>query len=74
MEARQKRSARAWVARMVRRGALDRQPCRVCGASPAEAHHPDYSRPLTIVWLCAQHHRDEHRPVEPGQLVLWLGA
>lgn len=71
---RQKRIARAWVARMVKRGAMDREPCRACGAAPAEAHHVDYSRPLRVEWLCAHHHRLAHAPDEVGQLLLWLGA
>lgn len=25
-----------------------------------EAHHPDYSRPLDVVWLCRHHHRRAH--------------
>lgn len=30
-----------------------------CGDVP-EAHHPDYSRPLDVVWLCCRHHKDAH--------------
>lgn len=74
---RQKRTAREWVRRMVKRGALDRRPCGACGAPEAEAHHEDYSRPLSVVWLCAAHHASLHRSeraYEPGQQVLWLLA
>ncbi len=53
-----KRAANA-VAKAVRRGALKTQPCWVCGRK-AEAHHPDYSRPLDVVWLCVLHHRQAH--------------
>lgn len=35
------------------------QPCFVCG-DKAEAHHTDYSRPLDVVWLCDQHHKQVH--------------
>lgn len=28
--------------------------------SKSEAHHPDYSRPLDVVWLCRHHHRRAH--------------
>jgi len=44
----------------MRHGILVKQPCARCGG-PAEAHHPDYSQPLNVVWLCRQHHAEEHR-------------
>lgn len=37
-------------------------PCSVPGCeSTGERHHPDYSKPLEIVWLCRKHHRMIHR-------------
>lgn len=30
-----------------------------CDCRP-QAHHPDYSRPLDVVWLCPAHHRQTH--------------
>ena len=36
-----------------------RQPCFICGAR-AHAHHPDYDRPLDVVWLCPKHHKEAH--------------
>lgn len=30
-----------------------------CSNKP-EAHHPDYSRALDVVWLCTKHHTDAH--------------
>lgn len=44
----------------VRDGRLDRQPCFVCGSN-AQAHHPDYSAPLAVSWLCAKHHAQLHK-------------
>jgi hypothetical protein len=32
----------------------------VCGTWMVEAHHPDYSSPLDVVWLCRRHHTDLH--------------
>ncbi len=40
---------------------LDRQPCW-CG-EPGEAHHPDYGKPLNVIWLCRKHHAEIHREV-----------
>jgi hypothetical protein len=36
------------------------QPCEVCGATKAHAHHENYSAPLDVRWLCPSHHRKEH--------------
>ena len=29
-----------------------------------EAHHPDYSKPLEVVWLCRSCHHNEHKDFE----------
>lgn len=31
-----------------------------CG-KVGEAHHPDYSKPLDVIWLCRKHHMELHR-------------
>jgi hypothetical protein len=46
---------------LIRIGRLLRQTCRVCGAERSEAHHPDYSEPTNVDWLCSLHHKEEHR-------------
>ena len=51
--------ANAMVAYALRNGKLSRGSCVVCGAK-AVAHHPDYSKPLDVVWLCQPHHKQEH--------------
>ena len=48
------------VARALRKGTLVRQPCR-CGNPRSEAHHPDYSKPLEVEWLCRRCHAEDHR-------------
>ena len=44
----------------LRHGTISRYPCWVCGDTKVEAHHPDYSSPLDVVWLCPSHHRQTH--------------
>jgi len=44
----------------VKRGEIKRQPCSSCGSSKSEQHHPDYSKPLLIEWLCRQCHAALH--------------
>lgn len=45
----------------VKTGKLVKTPCEVCGEEKVEGHHPDYSRPLDVVWLCKQHHMEIHK-------------
>jgi len=58
------RKMRERAYRMVRlavlSGDLVRQPCEVCGATPSEAHHEDYGKPLDVRWLCQAHHNERH--------------
>jgi hypothetical protein len=58
-EQRRKDIARSYANAYKRRGKLIPRPCW-CGGE-AEMHHPDYSRPLHVVWLCREHHRALHR-------------
>lgn len=40
---------------------MQRLPCRDCSTTErVEAHHPDYTKPLDVIWLCPTHHRAEH--------------
>lgn len=55
----ERRAANNAVNNAVRDGKLRKHPCWVCGAK-ALAHHPDYSRPLDVVWLCQPHHKQAH--------------
>lgn len=56
-----KAEAHRQVKNALRRGELMRKPCEVCGAvNRIHAHHDDYSRPLTVRWLCQPHHLQLH--------------
>jgi hypothetical protein len=57
-----KRRASIAVHNAVKRGKMTKLPCEVCGNPKSEAHHPDYDKPLDVMWLCRKHHADIHRP------------
>ena len=39
----------------------ERQECSIKGCEePGERHHPDYSKPTEIIWLCKKHHEMVH--------------
>jgi hypothetical protein len=57
---RYKIEARKTVERMVKTGELVRTPCVFCGAEKVVGHHPDYSKPTEVVWLCQKHHSMVH--------------
>lgn len=52
--------ARRQIEYRIRNGRLKQLPCSVCKLLPTEAHHPDYSKPLEIIWLCKEHHANQH--------------
>ena len=58
----ERKSAHMKVYFALKKGILVKQPCFICGEK-SEAHHPDYSRPLDVVWLCSSHHRQAHHPL-----------
>lgn len=38
-------------------------PCVKCGAK-AHGHHENYDKPLDVIWLCPQHHKDRHKEMK----------
>lgn len=58
---RKKANARAYANVYLRRGLIQKMPCITCGNENAEKHHPDYDKPLQIVWLCKVCHIKHHR-------------
>ncbi len=58
----ERRAAQIALGNAVKTGRITPWPvCALpeCSDKP-EAHHPDYSRPLDVVWLCAAHHKQAH--------------
>ena len=58
---RPKELARKLAYSAIRNGSIVRQPCQQCGAVKAQMHHPDYSKPLDVIWLCPTCHGRVHR-------------
>lgn len=49
------------VSKALSAGRLVRQPCEVCAsADDVQAHHDNYSEPLSVRWLCRRHHISHH--------------
>ena len=65
----EKEAAKRAVHNAKRAGRLVPQPCKVCGAGRVDAHHPDYAKPLEVVWLCRRHHMEWHRMDPPAWAV-----
>ena len=58
-------AARIAVRQAIERGDIRREPCGVCGATPAQAHHHCGYAPehwLDVVWRCIKCHAREHYP------------
>ena len=55
-----RRAAHIIVGTALKSGSLVKLSCLICG-NESEAHHPDYSRPLDVVWLCSSHHKEAHK-------------
>jgi len=63
-EQRMKDNCRSYAGVYLRRGKIERKPCVKCGEEQSQMHHPDYSKPLWIVWLCRPCHLEHHRESE----------
>ena len=55
-----KYKAHSLVNSAVKRGVINKLPCIICGTEKTEAHHPDYSSPLDVIWLCPRCHKQTH--------------
>jgi hypothetical protein len=50
---------------MIRYGKLERPDvCSICGiACTPQAHHPDYSKPKEVIWVCVKCHANIHKQI-----------
>ncbi len=58
---RDRRRAHRMVEYALAKGNLVRRSCEHCSSQKSEAHHPDYSKPLDVIWLCRTCHGKVHR-------------
>ena len=68
-EAKRKQVSRNAANNAIRDGKIERKTqCERCPSTKnIEKHHPDYDKPLEIVWLCSvchglEHTKDENKP------------
>lgn len=57
-----KYAARRMIQKLIKLGVIIREPCNMCGSDTnLRGHHPDYSKPAFVIWLCQKHHSEVHR-------------
>ena len=61
LEQRKKDNCRSYAHAYLRRGKLQRMPCVQCGDIKSQMHHPDYNKPLLVVWMCRPCHLKLHK-------------
>ena len=64
----EKYKANTAVGSALKNGSLVKKPCQICGSTEKiEAHHPDYSKPLDIRWLCSACHHKWHKDMRMNE-------
>ena len=56
----EKAKAKHVIGHLVKTGKICKLPCEICGDKISQAHHPDYDKPIEVVWLCQIHHTKIH--------------
>lgn len=66
------RNAKQSILYVVRSGLAKKLPCEwvdsnnsPCGELKVQGHHCDYTKPLEVIWLCCEHHREWHKKYKP---------
>ena len=52
VEQKLKDNCRSYAQVYLKRGKIPRLPCVTCASPQSQMHHEDYTKPLTIVWMC----------------------
>ena len=63
-ELRFKMKARRLARTAIEQGKLFKQNCVYCDNPDSQKHHPDYTKPLLVVWLCKSCHQKEQAKAE----------
>lgn len=65
---RAKQNARARLGYHLKKGTLVAPSvCKDCGmTAKVQGHHPDYNKPLEVIWLCVNCHAKLHRELGTG--------
>jgi|TARA_R100001530_G_scaffold124374_2_gene92544 hypothetical protein len=61
--------AREKVSNELKANRLKKKCCEYCGIEKVEAHHEDYSKPLSVQWLCKDCHRELHKNKRTQQFI-----
>lgn len=56
----EKVEAQKEVHRTLRKGIILKRACLMCNLTRTVAHHPNYKKPLQVVWVCKPHHHQIH--------------
>lgn len=59
-EVKKRQRAREKANKAYLNGLIFKHNCALCGNSETEMHHPDYNKPLDVVWLCEPCHIELH--------------
>lgn len=60
-----KDNCRSYAHVYLKRGNIIKSPCKKCGNVNSEMHHPDYNKPLYVIWLCRKCHLMLHNQENP---------
>lgn len=54
-------NVRKILQRATKCGKIQKKSCAICDCKEAQGHHPDYLKPLCVIWLCHECHSKHHR-------------
>ena len=60
----EKQVARRKLHKAIKLGKIERRPCEICKNIKSHGHHNDYSKPLSVIWLCHKHHMTLHKELK----------